>query len=81
MGLVTANIQPIELDEARSVPSASGAQASAVIEADGFGQHKQYPEIDRGTRRADAALLSPVAIKSAVRVHAEGTEKGAGQTY
>jgi nitrogen regulatory protein PII len=78
MGLVTANIQPIELDEARSVPSASGTQTIAVIEADGFGQHKQPPEIDRSNWRADPALSSSVAIKPAVRVHAERVEKVAG---
>jgi hypothetical protein len=33
MGLVTANIQPIEPGEARRVPSASGAPAIAVIES------------------------------------------------
>ena len=55
MGPVTANIQPIELDERRSVPSASGMQATAVIEVEGFGRHKQPPEIDRSTRRADPA--------------------------
>jgi len=78
MGLVTANIQPIELDEARRAPSASGTQAIAMIEVDGFGRHQQHPKIDRGTRRADPALSSPVASKAATRVHAEGTEKVAG---
>jgi nitrogen regulatory protein PII len=78
MGPVTANIQPIELDEPRSVPSASGMQATAVIEVDGFGRHKQHPEIDRATRRADPALSSLVAIRLAIHVHAEGTEKLAG---
>jgi nitrogen regulatory protein PII len=78
MGLVTANIQPIELDERRSVPSVSGMQATAVIEVDGFGRHKQHPEIHRATRRADPALLSLVAIRVAIHVHAEGTEKLAG---
>jgi nitrogen regulatory protein PII len=78
MGPVTANIQPIELDAARSVPSAFGMQAIAVIELDGFGRHKQHPEIDRGTRRADPALSWSVAIKLAVRVRAERMGKVAG---
>jgi hypothetical protein len=77
MGPVTANIQPIEFDEARTVPSASGRQAIAVIEADGFGRHKppgnqsRYPAC--GSRSS-----SPVAIKPAVHFHAEATEQVAG---
>ncbi len=63
MGLVTANIQPVVPDEVHGVPSALGMQAVAVqtitvIEADGFGRHKQHPEIDRGAWRADLALSS-----------------------
>jgi hypothetical protein len=74
MGLVTANIQPIEFDEACSAPSAFGMQAIAAIEVDGF----EHPEIDRGPRRADPPPSSSVAIKRAVRVHAERMGKVAG---
>jgi hypothetical protein len=59
------------------VPSASGTRAIAVTEFDGFGQHKQHSEIDRGARRAYPALSSPVAI-GAARVHAEEKEEVAG---
>ena len=80
MGLGTANIQPLGFGDARNVPSAFGMRAIAVTEFDGFGRHKHHSEIDRGTRRAYRALASPVAIGPAARVHAEQTEKVAGQT-
>ena len=77
MGLVTANIQPIEFDAARTVPSAA-TQAIAVIEADGFGRNKHPPGNRSRYPACGSRLSSPVAIKPAVHVHAEGTEKVAG---
>ncbi|WP_213769973.1 hypothetical protein [Bradyrhizobium sp. dw_78] len=63
MGLVTANIQPVVPDEVHGVPSALGMQAVAVqtitvIEADGFGRHKQHPEIDCGAWHADLSIVA-----------------------
>jgi hypothetical protein len=81
MGLVTANIQPIEPGEARSVPSASGAPAIAVIEVDGFGRHNTRKLIAAPGVQAPA-LSSPVAIKLAMRAFTlEGRRKWLGKPY